>query len=309
MTTHVVVLGASGMLGAMVLDWLARDTELTLTATARSSELLTAIQTRQPGLRVQMLDAETCTPAELATLLRGAAWAINAIGVIKPYIHDDRAAEVERATRVNALFPHLLAPAAAQTGTRILQIATDCVYSGSRGAYVESSPSDALDAYGKTKSLGEVHSPQVHHLRCSIIGPETKGHVSLLDWFLGQPQGAGVNGYTNHQWNGVTTLHFARLCHGLIQHPVALPHLQHIVPTGAISKADLLGCFARDYHRSDLTITPGEARTVIDRTLSTEAADRNRQLWAAAGYSEPPTVPQMVAELAAYDSRLSGANP
>ena len=32
----------------------------------------------------------------------------------------------------------------------------------------------ALDVYGKTKSLGEAYDLNVHHLRCSIIGPEPK---------------------------------------------------------------------------------------------------------------------------------------
>ena len=43
-----------------------------------------------------------------------------------------------------------------------------------------------------TKSVGEVHSPAVHHLRCSIIGPELRGHRSLLDWFRGHLVAEGM---------------------------------------------------------------------------------------------------------------------
>ena len=46
-----------------------------------------------------------------------------------------------------------------QSNGPILQIATDCVYSGATGGYTESSSHDALDVYGKTKSLGEVALP------------------------------------------------------------------------------------------------------------------------------------------------------
>ena len=93
------------------------------------------------------------------------------------------------------MLPHQLARKAESSGAKVIQIATDCVYSGKKGEYVESDEFDPLDVYGKTKSLGEVTSPGVYHLRCSIIGPEPKEHKFLLDWFLGQPKNARVNGY------------------------------------------------------------------------------------------------------------------
>ena len=281
----IVVLGASGMLGSMVLRELAADDTLEVIGTVRPA-----------------LDAERAGADDLARLLDGAAWAINAIGVIKPYIRDDDAAAVERAMRVNGLFPHALARAAERSGCRVLQIATDCVYAGTIGNYREPAPHDALDVYGKTKSLGEVNSAAVHHLRCSIIGPEPKAHVSLLDWFLGQSQGAGVKGFTNHNWNGVTTLHFARLCRGIVREDLPLPRLLHVVPTGQVSKLEMLQCFAREYDRPDITITPQEAAVVIDRTLATGHEEVNRRVWASAGFAEPPSVPGMIADLA----RVSG---
>lgn len=305
----VIVLGATGMLGSMVLNYLSQDPSLQLTATARNPELIGKLRTSFSHVQWQVLDAATCNVRDLAAVLRDAKWAINAIGVIKPYIHDDNAAEVERALTVNALFPHLLAQAAEQSGCRVLQIATDCVFSGSKGHYTERDSHDPLDVYGKTKSLGEVYSPNVYHLRCSIIGPEPKGHVSLLDWFLGQPSNSGVGGYTNHQWNGVTTLHFAKVCQGIIKQGLDLPHVQHLIPAGIVSKAELLQCFSREYQRQDITITPTEAKVVIDRTLTTVNESLNGQLWSAAGYAKPPSVPEMVAELAKFDYHFCQEKP
>jgi dTDP-4-dehydrorhamnose reductase len=301
----VVVLGATGMLGSMVVSYLFQDPSLQLSATARSQELINRLQTRFSSVQWHELDSERCNVKDMASVLGDAKWAINAIGVIKPYIHDDNAAEVERAVTVNALFPHVLARAAEQTGCQVLQIATDCVFSGTRGRYTEIDSHDALDVYGKTKSLGEVYSPNVYHLRCSIIGPEPKGHVSLMDWFLKQPRNSGVSGYTNHQWNGVTTLHFAKVCQGVIKNNMKLPHVQHLVPTGTISKAQLLECFRREYGRQDIAITPTEAKVVIDRTLATTNEFLNRELWSVAGYAKPPSVPEMVAELARFEYQLS----
>ena len=298
----VVVLGASGMLGWMVLRWLGRDRALAPWATVRDVRFGADVVRIAPRCEVRLLDAETAGVAEIGAVLDGAAYAVNCIGVIKPYIRDDDTVETQRALRVNSLFPHLLARAAALARCHVLQIATDCVYSGSKGGYVETSPHDALDVYGKTKSLGEVHGPYVHHLRCSIIGPEPKGHVSLLDWFLRQPRGAALKGFTNHRWNGVTTLHFAKLCHGIVADCMELPHLQHVVPQGVITKAALLSAFARAHGRTDVAIEPVAAPTAVDRTLATANPDRNDALWRAAGHAAPPTVEEMVEELASHTS-------
>jgi dTDP-4-dehydrorhamnose reductase len=303
--TKIIVLGASGMLGSMAVDYLSSDGDIELSATARSREIIKKMSPRASNVAWRLLDAERCNIKDIVDALGSADWVINAIGVIKPYIRDDNAAETERAIAVNALFPHLLARAAAQTGCRVLQIATDCAYSGHRGRYSEKDEHDPLDVYGKTKSLGEVFSDSVYHLRCSIIGPETKGHLSLMDWFLGQPPGGRVNGYTNHQWNGITTLHFAKICRGIIQRGLNLPHVQHVIPADTISKAELLKCFAREYQRQDITITPGKAVMAVDRTLATTGDSLNRKIWEAAGYKAPPSIPQMVAELAAFNYRFS----
>jgi dTDP-4-dehydrorhamnose reductase len=296
----VAVLGASGMLGSMVLDVLKRDPGLALRASVRSRELLAKLSEHSPNVAFTVLDAESADITKIKEAIGPARWVVNAVGVIKPYIHDDNPVEVERATRVNALFPHVLARAAAETGARILQIATDCVYSGATGRYDEASAHDPLDVYGKSKSLGEARGEGVHHLRCSIIGPEIKSHVSLLHWFLRQPAGASLKGFVNHRWNGVTTYHFARLCQGAIREDLALPHVQHVIPTADVSKHELLGLFARTYGREDITISPVEAPTVLDRTLSTVGQDRNFALWGAAGYDKPPTVAAMVSELASF---------
>lgn len=296
-----VVLGASGMLGAMVYDVLSRSDLGPVAGTVRDPALAKSMEASYPDGAFQLLDVESTDVDELSELLEGTAWVVNAIGVIKPYIRDDRRAEVLRAIRVNGEFPHLLAEAAARTGARVIQIATDCVYSGLKGSYTEKDPHDALDVYGKTKSLGEVLHPQVQHLRCSIIGPEPKAHVSLLDWFRGQPKGGGVNGFVNHQWNGVTTYHFGRLCAGIIARGISWEGVQHVLPSDRLSKYELLGQFRDIYDRKDITIKPTEAATVINRILETVEPKRNAEAWSAAGYATPPRVADMVREMAAYD--------
>jgi dTDP-4-dehydrorhamnose reductase len=298
--TTVLVLGGSGMLGSMVVDVLSRDAALDVVATVRSDELRRRMANVYLNVAWEVLDPASDLPDGL---FAGRPWTVNAIGITKPLIRDDRADEIERAVDINARLPHRLARAAVRAGGRIVQIATDCVYSGARGRYSEQDAHDALDVYGKTKSLGETFHENVHHLRCSIIGPEPKDFKFLIEWFRRQPHGAKLKGFANHQWNGVTTLQFAKLCRGIIGGGVSLGHLLHVVPEGTMSKADMLHRFAGVYGRGDIAIETVEAPTVIDRTLSTGQPALNAALWKAAGYPTPPTVPEMIAEVACFDYR------
>ncbi len=286
------------MLGSMVVDYLTRQTGLNLTATVRSAELRDRMQGVYPQVRWEMVDFMA---GAVGGTFKDQDWIINAIGITKPLIREDNAAEILTAISVNSRLPHLIALEAAAHQARVLQIATDCVYSGAKGHYVETDLQDALDVYGKTKSLGECFLPSTQHLRCSIIGPEPKAFKFLIEWFRRQPAGASVNGFTNHHWNGLTTLHFAKICHGFIDKELPLTHLQHIVPSGLVTKAQMLHDFAAAYGRQDITIRDTEAKTVIDRTLATINADTNALLWRAAGYAQPPTVSEMIEELGRYD--------
>jgi len=296
----VLILGASGMLGTMVLEVLGQDDQLEIAATWQS---LTEAQV-PAGVRCHRLDAATATIQDLTAILEGADWAVNCIGVIKHHIHDGQSEEVQQAIRVNGLFPHLLARSAAATNCRILQIATDCVYSGAKGKYLESDSHDPLDVYGKTKSLGEVRSPGFHNLRCSIIGPERKDKRSLLEWFLSHAKGARVIGYLNHYWNGVTTLQFAKICRGIIHSSAAIPGLAHVVPGDILSKGALLQAIAASYGRQDLEIDIRPVPQAIDRSLATADPRLNLALWQAAGYPEPPDLAAMVEELAQFSQSL-----
>jgi dTDP-4-dehydrorhamnose reductase len=296
---NILVLGASGMLGSMLVDCLSKTPGLTVTGSVRTASMHARFRTLYPMVNWTIFDC--CDRDRSFAAFEGQNWIVNAIGITKPLIHEDDPAEIHETIRVNSLLPHELGQDALNSGARVLQIATDCVYSGAKGAYTESDPHDALDVYGKTKSLGEAYHRSVHHLRCSIIGPEPKDYKFLIEWFRRQPRGAQLNGFTNHHWNGVTTLHFARLCQGIIAKDLELPHVQHIVPTGSLTKARMLQEFSAAYERRDIRIADVEAKSVIDRTLATNHQGLNRRLWESAGYLQPPTVAEMIHEVARYE--------
>lgn len=289
------------MLGSMLVDYFSRKSDLQVTATVRSEEAVRELSVQFPNVNWKVFNANSPDLDKALDVIKGNQWVINAIGIIKPLIHDKDPFEVERAIRINSLLPHILAKNADMNGIKVIQIATDCVYSGDKGKYKESDVHDALDVYGKTKSFGEVYFSNVFHLRCSIIGPEPKEFKSLLGWFLGQRIHSDLKGFTNHRWNGLTTLHFAKICYGIISKDIELSHVQHVVPDGEVTKFDLLNIFSSYFKREDVSINPFETEIPMDRTLSTINKDLNTYLWNSAGYELPPSVPEMVEELANYD--------
>lgn len=227
----------------------------------------------------------------------GLDYIVNAIGVIKPRIDESKSESRVNAIKVNSLFPHDLAKAAESLSIPVIQIATDCVYAGTTGAYVEDSPHDPTDIYGKSKSLGEVPSTQVLHLRASIIGPEIGRQTSLWEWVNSQPLNATINGFTNHLWNGVTTYHFGLICNGIISNSKSISGSHHLVPSGNVTKSELVRQIAKKCERNDITVVDMQAADAIDRTLSTNNDKLNQELWSLAGFKIAPTVGEMVQEV------------
>jgi dTDP-4-dehydrorhamnose reductase len=198
---------------------------------------------------------------------------------------------------LNTLLPMELSQAADKYDFQVIQIATDCVFSGERGQYVESSPHDANDLYGVTKSLGEIHSKRYMNLRCSIIGNEVNSSHSLHDWFLGNSVNSTVTGFTNHFWNGVTTVSFARIVSGIIKADGFSPGTSHIVPADLVSKYDLLKLIGAINDRGDITVEPFENEIGVDRTLNTNSPQFNETLWSWAGYEGIPSIQEMITEM------------
>ncbi len=280
----VLILGATGMLGR-ACDLVFSD--------SGNFETFSSARTSTPEKR--KFDAASDSVAELIQEV-APDWIINCIGVIKPHIKEDSPPSVSNAIQVNSLFPHAIAAAINGSNTRVIQIATDCVYTGKEGGYREDAPHDPTDVYGKTKSLGEVNSNQFLHIRASIIGPEYGRSTSLQEWFLGQPQGATVNGFTDHLWNGLTTHHFALLSKAVVEANLHESGKHHILPGDILTKAKLLEAFADVYDRSDIKIKMMASSNKVDRTLNTDNLEFSNTLWKLAGYENPPTIQQMISE-------------
>ena len=227
---------------------------------------------------------------------------VNAVGLIKQLINEGNQEDAKTAYLINSDLPRELNRYAKDSSTQIIQIGTDCVYSGFEGNYSEDSEFDCNDLYGLSKVSGELESKSMMTIRCSIIGHEVKSSVSLMDWFLSQPASTSVNGYTNHMWNGVTTLTFARVIHGIISKNKYSPGTIHLVPKDQISKFELLKILAEVFRRNDIEIREFEAEIGVNRTLATLFPHKNEQLWLNAGYTQLPSIAELIQEYAEWSS-------
>ena len=168
---------------------------------------------------------------------------LNCIGIIKQLKESHNAL---LSIEVNSLFPHKLAAHLEGSKTRLIHISTDCVFSGEKGYYVEADYSDAKDLYGKTKFLGELKSYKNSiTLRTSIIGPELKGKVSLLEWFIAQKE--SVNGYTNAIYSGFPTTELINIIENYIIPNPTFSGLYN-VSSIPINKYELLKIVAKVYN-------------------------------------------------------------
>jgi dTDP-4-dehydrorhamnose reductase len=207
---------------------------------------------------------------------------INSVGIVK---QRPDAKEIVPSLEINALLPHRLAVLCKGIGARLIHMSTDCIFSGKKGSYRESDPSDAEDIYGKTKYLGEVHETNSLTLRTSILGRELSRHTSLLDWFLAQT--GTVKGFTRAIYSGFTTLEMGRIIEKmLLEYPDASGVYQ--VSSDPINKYELL-LLIREKFGLKIEIIPDDA-FCCDRSLD---SSRFRQEF---NYI-PPTWPAMIEEL------------
>ena len=156
---------------------------------------------------------------------------------------------------------------------------------------------DASDLYGRTKSLGEINSKNMHHLRVSIIGKELNSSHSLLDWVLNNRDSKSINGFVNHRWNGITTLAFAKIVVGILKNENFSNKISHVIPGDEVTKFELVSKIADAFLGGKLKVVPINAPESIDRTLITLNQAENQRMWQDAGYNEVPKVDFMVSEL------------
>ena len=212
---------------------------------------------------------------------------INCIGLIKQ--KGNLAQNSFTAISLNALLPHRISLVCQASNTRVIHISTDCVFTGKKGNYVETDPSDAEDLYGRTKFLGEVaYSPNSITLRTSIVGRELNTRLGLIEWFLSNRDGDTIRGYQHAIYTGFSTDELSRI---IAKHIIPRPELNGLyhLASNPISKYDLLSLANEAFNRK-INILADEdffCDRSLDSTRFCHLMDYH-----------PPSWPEMIREMA-----------
>lgn len=273
---RVLVVGATGMLGHEAIKVLSPDFEVW--GACRSPEALPDLGV--PASRILGgLDATDRAGAYSMIERVRPDVVLNAVGIVKQ--RADAKAAIP-SIEVNSLWPHLLADACAQHGARMIHVSTDCVFSGSRGMYVETDVPDAFDLYGRSKLLGEVADREnAVTLRTSIIGWQIDKPTGLVGWFA-EHRDEQLKGFTKAVFSGLTTRALTEVIRDVVLPDAALSGLWHL-SVDPIDKYTLLTKLA-GYLGWDVDISPSED-LVIDRSLDSTRF-RERTGWTPPGWDE-----------------------
>ena len=269
----VLVLGASGMIGNAMLRVLSEKPDWTVIGTVRAES--DKFRFPEPIASQIVMGVDLADHDTLVRLFRDQKpdAVVNCAGVTK---HLAAGNNPLTAILLNALLPHRLAELCGMIGARLIQISTDCVFSGARGRYKETDAVDAQDIYGRSKVLGEVSGPGLITLRTSTIGHELHTRYGLLEWFLSQIR---CKGFTRAVFSGLPSVVFAQVVRDIVLPDRSLSGLYHVAAE-PISKADLLAMIACAYGRTDIKIVPDD-EFAIDRSLDAS------HFFSATGYRAP----------------------
>lgn len=73
----------------MLVDYFSKKSDLQVTATVRSEEIVRELSVQLPNVNWKVFDANSPDLDKALDVIKGNQWAINAIGIIKPLIHDE----------------------------------------------------------------------------------------------------------------------------------------------------------------------------------------------------------------------------
>ena len=257
---RVLVLGVSGMIGSAMFRVLSENAAWVVFGAARSEGLGRFFSSALDKRLITGIDANNY---DVLTRVFGDVrpdLVINCIGLTK---HHPQSLDPLLATPINTLLPHRLANICRAVGARFIHVSTDCVFSGSKGNYVEDDAADAADVYGKSKFLGEISAPHAVTLRTSTIGHELQSAYGLLEWFLAQK--GQCKGFRRAIFSGLPNVTFAQVVRDVVIPRAELSGIFH-VGAEPISKYDLLNLIARIYGKS-IEIHSDDS-FVIDRSLN-----------------------------------------
>jgi len=231
----VLILGATGLIGHSLYKILVSlNHRVHATTRKKHKEVVHKLNLFDASDAITEFDATRLQQLEGVLIALRPDVVLNCIGLTKRRPEINIASE---SIRVNAQFPHELNSLTQKLNIRMIHFSTDCVFNGSCGPYTEDSITTPIDAYGRTKALGEVTQGPALTIRSSFIGLENFEKSELLEWFLNTDTAAG---FTRVFYSGISTIEMSRIISDIIEHHTDLQGLYQLAAIEPISKYDLL---------------------------------------------------------------------
>ena len=232
---RVCILGSGGMLGHMLVRVLSEAHDVYGTSKQEWSATSGLAKFLSKEKWISGVDVKEITTVSDLFRERQFDVVINCIGVVKQRGH--RTSEDEM-IEVNAHFPHKLLSICGASGARLIQISTDCVFSGSKGNYAVADNPDPIDIYGSSKLAGEIVDDHNLTIRTSHVGRELTNFTSLFEWILNN-RGKKVVGYSKAIYSGLTTFSLSVVIDSLLTTGSSINGLVH-VSSSPINKFQLV---------------------------------------------------------------------
>jgi len=254
MKKKIIILGTSGMLGHTLLKYLHTKTQKVIyygferdIKNSKKKNIFKFINFNSKRFfsRIKKINPDII---------------INCVGIINHRLKKNNLLETYF---INSVLPHVLAYFSYEIKSKLIHVSTDCVFNGKNGNYNEKYIPNAIDVYGFSKIVGEPEMKNCITIRTSIIGPEKKNKLGLLEWFLNQKK---IKGYKNIFFSGLTTLELSKIIYKyFIVKNYIHSGIVHISGP-KIAKYDLLKLINNVY-KKNIKITPIYLKQ-IDKSLN-----------------------------------------
>ena len=247
----ILIIGITGMLGHMMFNYLQETGKYNIVGWDRHDVDFLNITKEDLTAKIKELNID---------------YFINCVGIIPQNIN----AQENHMQQLNAELPHLLADIGDKLKFKLIHISTDCAFDDT--------------VYGKTKLAGEVRKSGHLTVRTSIIGCELNPNgASLFNWFM--RQSGYCNGFTQHIWNGTTTLCLSKLVEKCIDsNKKGLIDYRTI---NTITKFKLLSTIAQKIGQYNVIVRPFETERV-DKTIP-KIGSYDEQVFEVKTYEEQVT--------------------
>lgn len=249
----VLVLGATGMLGRTVYNYLLEKNGKNIQGTSRRRNTENLLYFNF----VKLKDMEKLFEK------KSFSFVVNCIGALKG--SPDRKLEL-----LNTILPKTLLVLSCKYNFKIINISTDAVFSSNSGQVYETSMPNPEKPYEKSKFKGEL-SKNAINIRTSILGFDPIEHKGFLEFILKNKK-KKITGFTNQKWAGSTTLQLSQFIKWLISknnfnNLLKKTNVIHFAPLGPVTKYEILKTFSRLINNVEITKSDGSEQTRILKTI------------------------------------------